>query len=112
MISVPLQRSAPPRLIWQGVLATGLRVSGWVLVNAMVALGVLNLATLVIGGFSIEGAMHHVANLAPRYLAASAERQHQFDLILLWTVSLAFCGTGFFRRHSLIQALLKESADD
>jgi hypothetical protein len=37
MITVPLQRSAPPRLIWQGVLATGLRVSGWVLVNAMVS---------------------------------------------------------------------------
>jgi hypothetical protein len=56
--------------------------------------------------------LRHLANLASRYIVADADRQHQFDLILLWSVSGAFCASGFFRRHSLMQALFEETSYD
>lgn len=112
MTTLPLHRSAPPRLAWQGLLATGLRLSGWLLANTLVALGIVMLAVLVIGSFSIEGVMHHLANLASRYIGAAADRRHQFDLILLWSVLGAFVASGIFRRHSLMQALFEEIAND
>jgi hypothetical protein len=112
MTTLHLRRDVPLKATGQALLATALRVSGWLVVNAMVAFGVLTLAALVIGSFSIEGTMHHLANLASRYIVADPERQHQFDLILLWSVSGAFCASGFFRRHSLMQALFEETSYD
>lgn len=97
---------------WRGVMAGSLRLWGWLAVNALVAFGVVGLVAFTIGSFSIPGMMHHLANLASRYIVAGADRQHQFDMILLWSVSGAFCASGFFRRHSLMQVFFKESAND
>lgn len=112
MTTLRLRRDMSYKVTGQAFLATALRLSGWLLVNAMVSLGVLTLAVFTFGSFSIEGAMHHLANLASRYIVADADRQHQFDMILLWSVSGVFCASGFFRRHSLMQALFKETSYD
>ncbi|WP_103727277.1 hypothetical protein [Novosphingobium sp. HII-3] len=112
MRTLHLQRDVPLKTTGQAFLAASLRVSGWLLVNAMIALGVLALAVLAIGSFSIEGAMHHLANLASRYIVAGPDRQHQFDLILLWSAALVFVAAGIFRRHSLMRALFEETSHD
>lgn len=96
----------------QAFLAAALRLAGWILINILVALGAVGLVAFTIGSFSIPGMMHHLANLTSRYIVAGADRQHQFDIILLWSVSGAFCASGFFRRHSLMQVFFKESAND
>jgi hypothetical protein len=112
MTAYPVPRRATYKPSRQVVLAVSLRLSGWLAVNALVAFGSVGLVAFTIGSFSIPGMMHHLANLASRYIVAGADRQHQFDMILLWSVSGAFCASGFFRRHSLMQVFFKESAND
>ncbi|MBT0671578.1 hypothetical protein HT136_24720 [Novosphingobium profundi] len=92
----------------QALLATSLRMMGWLLLNALVAIGAVSLVAFVVGGCSFEGLMHQLANLSTRYIAADLGRQHQFNSILIWIVSGTFCLTGFFRRHSLFDLLFKE----
>ncbi|MGE4404360.1 hypothetical protein [Pseudomonas sp.] len=112
MTAVPVPRQAVYKPTRQILLAMSLRLSGWLAVNLLVSFGVVGLVAFTIGSFSIAGMMHHLANLASRYIVAGADRQHQFDMILLWSVSGAFCASGFFRRHSLMQVFFKESVND
>lgn len=94
----------------QAALATGLRLLGWVSLNVLVAFGVVLVVAFELGGFTIVGTMHHLANLSSRYIVASAVRQHQFDALLAGAMAGAFCLSGYFRRHSLRQLLLREIA--
>lgn len=112
MTTMPLRRSVPLKATGQAMIATALRGSGWLVVNTMVALGFVMLAVFVVGGCSIEGTMHHLANLSSRYIVADADRQRQFDLIVLWSVFGVFCTSGLLRRHSLMRALFEESSYD
>lgn len=86
---------------FQASLAGGLRLTGWLTVNLLVSLGVLTLAVLTIGGFSIEGSMRHLANLSARYIAANGGRRDQFDMIVLSAWSVAFGACCLFRQHAL-----------
>ncbi|GGN55394.1 hypothetical protein B2G71_19460 [Novosphingobium sp. PC22D] len=96
----------------QSFLATGLRLLGWVSVNALVAVGAVTMALCAVANFSLEGFMHQLANLSSRYITADAARQHQFDAILLWVLAVVFALAGIFRRQSLAHILLKEFDDD
>lgn len=91
----------------QGGLAVSLRLLGWVAVNVLCALGCLLIVFLAIGGFTLGGTMHQLANLSTRYVAADVGRQSEFHTILLVGGALFFCATAFFRRASLARALVE-----
>jgi len=110
--SLPRLRVNHIRTLGQGVLATVLRLIGWLVVNALVSLGAPLVLAFTIAGFSVNGTMHQLGNLAGRYLAAGPERQGQFDVILVWITLGCFAGVGFFRRHSLKRLIFQESGRD
>lgn len=83
---------------WRDGLAIGLRLTGWLAVNALAALGLVALAFFAIGSFSLSGTMLQLSNLTTRYVAADAARRGQFDTILIVAALLAFAGLSFFRR--------------
>lgn len=91
--------SAASKFDLGGIVALGLRWAGWLSCNILVSLGLFVVAFLAIGGFSMFGLMFHLDNLAQRYVAASFDRQAQFNLILAIAFVLFFFMTAFFRRH-------------
>ena len=94
--------------IARGSLASALRLMGWFCVNALVALGGLIVAAYTLGGFTIAGTMHQLANLSDRYVAADLARQSQFNGLLLGALVIFFAATCFFRRESAIRVLHEE----
>jgi len=90
---------------WGLVAANGLRLSGWLAVNALVALGLLAAITGALGGFSLRGTILQLANLAAHFETAPPARQHDFGVLIAALWSAGFAGTGFFRRASLLRAL-------
>lgn len=78
----------PPR--WGGPLAIALRLAGWLALNLLGASGMFAVLVLVIGNFRFEGLMLQLANLATRYVAASAARQEQFNLVVAMAFGVAF----------------------
>lgn len=78
----------PPR--WGGPLALALRLTGWLALNLLAASGMLAILVLAIGNFRLKGMMLQLANLATRYVAASAARQEQFNLVVAVVFGVAF----------------------
>ncbi len=102
------QGAAPPRSVRvsQDLMLVGLRLSGWLATTLMATLGIATLFFLVLGGFSLEGMMLQLDNLASRFLAADAGRREQFEAIAFGCLLIGFVLIGFFRRASLFAALL------
>jgi hypothetical protein len=90
---------------FQAVLAFMLRLSGWLAVNALCALGCVAVVFIAIGSFTIEGTMLQLSNLTTRYVAADIDRQSSFNTILLVGSGLFFFAASFFRRASGARAL-------
>lgn len=111
MTALRLPSAGRARQTGQAALATTLRLMGWMSINILVAFGAMLVAAFVLGNFTIVGTMRHLANLSSRYIVASAERQHQFDVLLMGSMTAAFCLSGYFRRHSLRQLLTREFSD-
>ncbi len=111
MTALRLPSAGRARQTGQAVLATILRLVGWMSINFLVAFGAVLATGFALGNFTIVGTMHHLANLSSRYIVAGTERQHQFDVLLLGSMAAAFCLSGYFRRHSLRQLLTREFAD-
>lgn len=91
--------------------ANGLRVTGWLAVNALAALGLIAGLAVVLGNFSLSGALLQLANLAAHFAIASPQRQTQFEHLLLAIWATGFVGVGFFRRASLLDGLECERAN-
>lgn len=87
-------------------MLVGLRLSGWLATTLMATLGIATLFFLILGGFSLEGMMLQLENLASRFLAADAGRREQFEAIALGCLLIGFVLIGFFRRASLFAAFL------
>lgn len=96
----------------RAILATMLRLAGWGLVTLLTALGIITMLALVLGGFSLEGTMVQLDNLASRYVAADAERTAQFDRLLIGTFAMALFVSAFARRGSLAAILTTRSRID
>jgi hypothetical protein len=90
--------------------ANGLRVTGWLAVNALVALGMLAGLAVVLGNFSLSGTLLQLANLAAHFAIASPQHQTQFAHLLLAIWATGFVGVGLFRRASLLDGLECERA--
>lgn len=85
----------------QGRLAQALPVAGWFAATTLAGIGAVALLPFLVGGMSIEGMMHQLANLATRYVAADLARRFQFDLVLLAALAIAFVLSAYFRFGAL-----------
>lgn len=84
------------------VLYFGLHVAGFLATTLLMTWGVMVLFFILIGGFSLDGMMHHVANLSTRYVAADEARISQFKLIIGSVQLCLSVAIIFFRRHSML----------
>ncbi len=91
--------------------ANGLRLTGWLAVNALAAMGMIAGLAVVLGNFSLSGTLLQLANLAAHFAIASPQRQTQFAHLLLVIWATGFVGVGFFRRASLLDGLECERAN-
>ena len=64
--------------------------------------GMFVLFFLAIGGFSLDGLMHQLNNLASRYVAADPGRVRSFAHIVFAAHILLSGAIVFFRRHSIL----------
>ncbi|NML95114.1 hypothetical protein [Novosphingobium olei] len=96
--------TVPARLYVGRHLANGLRLVGWLAVNALVALGAIASGVLALGNFCLGDAMAQLGNLAMRFAAAPAEARHSFTVLLSLTWSWGFCAAAFFRRGTIARA--------
>ncbi|WP_062343222.1 hypothetical protein [Novosphingobium sp. CCH12-A3] len=85
-------------------LANGLRLTGWLAVNALVAVGAIAAGVLALGNFCLGDTMAQLGNLAMRFDTASAQAQHGFAVLLALTWSWGFGATAFFRRATIARA--------
>jgi hypothetical protein len=93
------------RFDWGLAFVIGLRLAGWMAVNALAAAGTIAVIVFVIGSFSLPLTMAQLANLADRYVAADAARQGQFNHIVTSGFGIALFAISFFRRAGFAQAL-------
>lgn len=85
-------------------LANGLRLVGWLVVNALVAAGAIAAGMLALGNFCLGDTMAQLGNLALRFDTASAQARHGFAVLLALTWSWGFGAAAFFRRATLVRA--------
>jgi hypothetical protein len=95
----------------QDLVVIALRFSGWLATSALATLGIATLFFLVLGGFTLDGLMLHLDNLASRFVAADASRRGQFAAISFGVMLTGFVLIAFFRRASLISAFLVAGDD-
>ena len=95
----------------QDLLVIALRLSGWLATSALATLGIATLFFLVLGGFTLDGLMLQLDNLASRFVAADAARRGQFAAISFGVMLTGFVLIAFFLRASLISAFLVAGDD-
>ncbi len=95
---------------WGVVAACALRLTGWFAVNVLAAAGVLALILFAIGDFSLPVTMAQLANLADRYVAATAIRRDRFDQEVIIGFFAILLLIAFFRRGGFARAF--EDASD
>ena len=93
------------RYNWPAIVVAGLRLSGWLAVNALAAAGIIAAIAFAIGSFSLRLTMAQLANLADRYVTANAARQSQFNHIIICGFAAALLAVSFFRRAGFAHAL-------
>lgn len=89
---------------WGAVAACSLRLTGWFAVNVLAAAGVLALILFAIGDFSLPVTMAQLANLADRYVAATAIRRDRFDQEVIIGFFAILLAVAFFRRGGFARA--------
>ncbi len=91
-------RGTDPRFLLYVLLHT----IGFLAVTVLMTWGVFVLFFVAIGGFSLDGMMHQLANLSRRYIAAEASRIADFK-VLVAVLHLVVAGViVFFRRHAIV----------
>jgi uncharacterized membrane protein (UPF0182 family) len=84
------------------LLYVALHILGFLAVTLLMTWGVMVLLFLAIGGFSLDGIMHQLANLSGRYIAADAARTGQFKVIVGAAQLVVAAAIIFFRRHAIL----------
>jgi Zn-dependent protease len=91
-------RGSDPRFLLYILLHT----IGFLAVTLLMTWGAFVLLFVAIGGFSLDGMMHQLANLSTRYVAAEASRTADFK-VLVAVLHLIVAGVIiFFRRHTIV----------
>ena len=84
------------------LLYFSLLMAGFLASSLLITWGLFVLFFLAIGGFSFDGMMHQLDNLASRYVAADAARITSFRHVLIVAHMLLAAAVIFFRRHSIL----------
>lgn len=79
-----------------------LHMAGFLASTLLITWGLFVLFFLAIGGFSFDGMMHQLHNLASRYVAADAARIASFRHVLIVAHVLLAAAVIFFRRHNIL----------
>lgn len=79
-----------------------LHALGFIATTLLMTWGILVLFFLAIGGFSLDGMMHQVANMSSRYIVADPARIDQFKLIVGVVHMVVAIALIFFRRHAIL----------
>ncbi len=87
-----------------------LHFAGFIATTILMTMGVFVLAFLAIGDFSIDGMMHHLANLSSRYIAADAGRVASFKLMIGSAGMLIALAIMFFRRGAILPPRIPASS--
>ncbi len=95
---------------WRDIIATALRLLGWVCVNALVAAGCFTFAALLMGGGTGAGTMMQLANLADHYGRADVVRRDQFDQFVIIGYFGLFLTVAVLRRGRFIKACIENGA--
>jgi hypothetical protein len=102
--AVPLSPAGKPRrridarvgLFWL------LHLTGLAATTLLITWGLFAALFLALGGFSLDGLMHHLGNLTTRYLSADAARRASFREIVAVGHILIFAGVLLLRRHAIL----------
>lgn len=107
------ERKAPARQIDLGfILYWYLHLFGFALSCLLITWGLVLLFFLAIGGFSIDGMMHQLSNLAGRYVAADSARIASFKHIIFGAQMLLTAVVIVLRRHLIIPRGLNEGSQN
>lgn len=79
-----------------------LHTVGFLAVTLLMTWGAFVLFFVAIGGFSLDGMMHQLANLSSRYVAADAPRIADFKVLVAVLHLVVAGGIVFFRRHTIV----------
>lgn len=96
---------------YRAILGFILHLTGFTFTTLLIVWGLFVLFFVAIGGFSFDGMMHQLNNLARRYVAADLARIDSFKITILAAHTLFFAGVAFFRRHLLFPARPVRSLD-
>lgn len=90
------------RTDWQYSAYCLLHLAGFAASTLLMSWGLFVLFFLALGGFSLDGLMHHLANLSLRYVAAAPERASSFGAILGVAQLLLTAALIVIRRHHIL----------
>lgn len=96
-------RSGARRLDARDLLWVLLRLAGLLGTTLLMSWGLFVLFFFAIGDFSVDGLMHHLDNLAGRYVAADTERAAAFRRLLAAANLVLLAGILFLRRAAFIR---------
>ncbi|MAM37028.1 MAG: hypothetical protein CL949_00655 [Erythrobacter sp.] len=110
MASIFSRQSEAPkdRIDFGFILYWYLHLFGFALSCLLITWGLFLLFILAIGGFSIDGMMHQLNNLASRYVAAGPDRIASFKHIVFGAQMLLAVVVIVLRRHLIIPRRLNE----
>lgn len=93
---------APSRADWRYGAFHLVHVTGFVASTLLMSWGLFVLFFLALGGFSVDGLMHHLNNLTSRYVAAAPERAAAFGALLYAAQLLLTLALIVIRRHRIL----------
>lgn len=107
---LPALRPPLPRV--RAVLHFYLHLAGFTATTVLLTWGLFALFFLALGGFSFDGLMHQLGNLASRYLGASAERVSSFKRIVVVAHLILAAGLIVLRRHRILPSAFSRRSQD
>lgn len=84
------------------LLYFGLHMAGFLATTLLMTWGLFVVFFLLLGGFSLDGMMHHLQNMTSRYLAAGPDRVDQFKITVGIAHMILSTALIFLRRHSIL----------
>ena len=94
--------SAVRRADWQHGAHCLLHMTGFAVSTLLISWGLFVLFFLVLGGFSLDGLMHHLNNLTARYIVATPDRLASFWAGLAWLHLVVSAAIIVLRRHHIL----------
>ena len=90
------------RADWQHGAYCLLHLAGFAASTLLMSWGLFVLFFLALGGFSLDGLMHHLANLTSRYIVAAPGRLASFWMALAWLHLVVLASLIVLRRHHIL----------